>query len=111
MSDSNNISDSYIFQRDIFDRLLAGETILPNDPQIGRLREEAFAIKALLVRMNNSSNPDEITELLSEILDKKVQDVAIFHACLHQLRKEHSYWQKCLYQFRLYLPRFGWNYY
>lgn len=78
MSDSNNISDSYIFQRDIFDRLLAGETILLNDPQIGRLREEAFAIKALLVKMNNSSNPDEITELLSEILDKKVKDVAIF---------------------------------
>jgi acetyltransferase-like isoleucine patch superfamily enzyme len=78
MSDSNNISDSYTFQRDIFDRLLAGETILPNDPQIGRLREEAFAVKALLVQMNNSSNHDEITELLSKILDKKVQDVAIF---------------------------------
>lgn len=78
MSDSNPISDSSPFRKDIFERLLAGETILPNDPQIGRLREEAFAVKALLTQMNNSSNPDEITQILSRILDKEVQDVAVF---------------------------------
>lgn len=78
MSDTKPISDSTPFQKDIFDRLLAGETILPNDPQMGRLREEAFAVKVLLNQMNNSSNPEDITQILSRILNKEVQDVAVF---------------------------------
>jgi acetyltransferase-like isoleucine patch superfamily enzyme len=78
MSNSNPIFNAAPFQKDIFERLLAGETILPNDSQISRLREEAFAVKALLTQMNNSSNPEEITEILSTILDKKVHDVTVF---------------------------------
>jgi acetyltransferase-like isoleucine patch superfamily enzyme len=65
-------------QKDIFERLLAGETILPADPQIGRLKEEAFAVKELLIQMNNSSNPEEISEILSRILNKEIQDVTVF---------------------------------
>lgn len=78
MSDTNSISDATPFQEDIFERLLAGATILPNDSQMGRLRAEAFAVKDLLIQMNNSSNPDEITQIFSRILNKEVQDVAIF---------------------------------
>ena len=78
MSDKDPISEAAPFQKDIFERLLAGEAILPNDPQLGRLREEAFAVKALLNQMNNSSNPEEITDILSVILDTKVQDVTVF---------------------------------
>ncbi|OXA74331.1 acetyltransferase [Flavobacterium aquidurense] len=78
MSDSNLISDAAPFQKDIFERLLAGEIILPNDSQMGRLREEAFAVKALLIQMNNAVNPEEITQILSRILDKELQDVAVF---------------------------------
>lgn len=78
MSDSKHNSDSKLIQKDIFERLLNGETILPNDRQIDRFREEAFAVKVLLNQMNSSSNPEEITEVLSQILDKKVQDVAVF---------------------------------
>ncbi|CAM3554135.1 sugar O-acetyltransferase [Flavobacterium chungbukense] len=78
MSDKDPISEAAPFQKDIFERLLAGEAILPNDPQLGRLREEAFAVKALLNQMNNSSNPDEIAQILSIILDTKVQDVTVF---------------------------------
>lgn len=78
MSDKDPISEAAPFQKDIFERLLAGEAILPNDPQLGRLREEAFAVKALLNQMNNSSNPEEITDILSIILDTKVQDVTVF---------------------------------
>jgi acetyltransferase-like isoleucine patch superfamily enzyme len=78
MSDSNNISGSRLFQKDIFERLLAGETILHNDPQMGRLREEPFAVKKLLIQMNNSSDPDETIELLSRILDKELQNLAVF---------------------------------
>ena len=78
MSDSNPISYAVPFQKDIFERLLNGETILLDDSQIGRLREEAFAVKALLNQMNNSSNSEEITQILSRILDKEVHDVVVF---------------------------------
>ena len=78
MSDSKPISTASSSQKDIFERLLAGEAILPNDPQLGRLREEAFAVKALLNQMNNFSNPEEIAQILSIILDTKVQDVTVF---------------------------------
>ena len=78
MSDTNLISDAVPFQKDIFERLLAGETILPNDSQVYRLREEAFAVKALLTQMNNAVNPEEITKILSRILDKELQSVAVF---------------------------------
>ena len=78
MSDKDPISAALSSQKDIFERLLAGEAILPNDPQLGRLREEAFAVKALLNQMNNSSNPEEIAQILGTILDKKVQDVTVF---------------------------------
>lgn len=78
MSDLNPIPGSLPSQKDIFERLLAGETILPADPQIGRLEEAAFAVKELLIRMNNSSNPEEISEILSRILNKEIQDVTVF---------------------------------
>lgn len=78
MSDSNSIFDAAPFQKDIFERLLIGETILPNDSQIGRLRAEAFAVKALLNQMNNAVNPEEITQILSRILDEELQDVTVF---------------------------------
>lgn len=63
---------------DIFTRLLNGETILPHDPQIDRLREESYKVKELLVKMNNSSDSKEIEELLSQIIDKKLENVAVF---------------------------------
>lgn len=78
MSDSNSIFDAAPFQKDIFERLLIGETILPNDSQIGRLRAEAFAVKALLNQMNNAVKPEEITQILSRILDKELQEVTVF---------------------------------
>ncbi|MCX8534230.1 sugar O-acetyltransferase [Chryseobacterium luquanense] len=78
MSDSQHNSGSTPIQKDIFERLLNGETILPDDTQMYRLREESFAVKVLLNRMNNSSNPDEIRDILSQILDKKIQNVAVF---------------------------------
>jgi acetyltransferase-like isoleucine patch superfamily enzyme len=78
MSDKDPIFDAEPLQKDIFERLLAGEAILPNDPQLGRLRAEAFAVKALLTQMNNAVNPEEITAILGTILDKRVQDVTVF---------------------------------
>ena len=53
--------------RSIFDRLREGETIHANDPEGFKLREASFATKVLLLQMNNSSNPNEIRDLLSQI--------------------------------------------
>jgi len=64
--------------KDIFTRLLAGDTIYPDDSQIGRLQEESFKTKILLNKLNNSSNQSEIEEMLSEILNREVENVTIF---------------------------------
>ena len=62
--------------KSIFERLREGETIHANDPEGFKLRDASFATKELLVQMNNSSNPTEIRDLLSQItgteIDKSV---------------------------------------
>ena len=64
---------------DIFERLRNGETISPNDPQAYQMREASFATKKLLLQMNNSSNPEEIRHLLSQITNSEVDEsVAVF---------------------------------
>jgi acetyltransferase-like isoleucine patch superfamily enzyme len=64
---------------DIFERLRNGETISPNDPQAYQMREASFATKKLLLQMNNSSNPEEIRHLLSQITDSEIDEsVAVF---------------------------------
>lgn len=59
---------------DIFERLRNGETITPNDPQAYQLREASYAIKELLIKMNNSSNPDEIRMILSQITNTEIDE-------------------------------------
>ncbi|WP_312792515.1 sugar O-acetyltransferase [Sphingobacterium sp.] len=54
-------------QEDIFERLKREKGILSNDSEAYRLREASFATKALLVPMNNSTDPTEIRNLLSQI--------------------------------------------
>lgn len=78
MLDSKNTIISNSLQKDIFERLLKGETIPPDDVQIGKLKEAAFATKDLLIQMNNSTNPDEIVSLFSKVLGKEVEGVTIF---------------------------------
>lgn len=61
----------------IFERLKNGENIPGNDPQAYKMREESYATKKLLLQMNNSSDPAEIRDLLSQItgssIDKSVE--------------------------------------
>jgi acetyltransferase-like isoleucine patch superfamily enzyme len=64
---------------DIFERLSKGETILPNDPEAYRMREEAFTTKNLLLQMNITSDPGEIRRLLSKITGSDIdQSVTVF---------------------------------
>jgi acetyltransferase-like isoleucine patch superfamily enzyme len=58
----------------IFSKLKAGKTISPNDPQAYKLIEASFETKKVLVQMNNSSNPKEIRDLLSQITDTEINE-------------------------------------
>lgn len=63
----------------IFGRLRNGETIPPNDSQAYKMREASYATKELLVKMNHSSSPAEIRELLSQITGNQIDEsVAVF---------------------------------
>lgn len=64
---------------DIFERLKKGEIILPNDPEAYKMREASFITKKLLVKMNNSSEPTEIRDLLSQITGTEIDEsVTVF---------------------------------
>lgn len=64
---------------DIFMRLRNGEIIQPTDQQAYKLREASYNTKKLLVQMNNSSDPAEIRDLLSQITDSEIDEsVAVF---------------------------------
>jgi len=56
----------------IFDRLRSGETITANDPEGYKLREASFATKKLVIQMNNSSDPEEVRNFLSQITGNEI---------------------------------------
>ena len=65
--------------KDIFEQLRNGETISANNPEAYKLRHASYATRQLLVEMNNSSDPSEIRELLSQITGSAIDEsVAVF---------------------------------
>ena len=65
--------------KDIFEKLRNGETIAANNPEAYKLRDASYATKQLLVQMNNSADPAEIRELLSQITGSAIDEsVAVF---------------------------------
>lgn len=58
--------------KSIFDRLREGETIHANDPEGFKLRGASYETKKLLVQMNQSSSPEEIRDLLSQITGSEI---------------------------------------
>ncbi|PKB14969.1 sugar O-acetyltransferase [Flavobacterium sp. 5] len=63
----------------IFDRLKNGETISSNDNEAYKMREASFETKKLLVQMNNSTDPVEIRNLLSQITAAEIDEsVTVF---------------------------------
>jgi acetyltransferase-like isoleucine patch superfamily enzyme len=64
---------------DIFERLKNGAIISPDDPEAYRMLEASFSTKKLLIQMNNSSDPHEVRDLLSQITGSEIDEsVAIF---------------------------------
>lgn len=65
--------------KDLFERLRNGGTIAANNPEAYKLREASFATKKLLVQLNNSFDPAEIRDLLSQITGSEIDEsVAVF---------------------------------
>lgn len=66
-------------QTTIFDRLRNGEIISTANKDAYKMREASFATKKLLIEMNNSSDPTEIINLLSQITDNEIDEsVTVF---------------------------------
>jgi len=65
--------------KDIFERLRNGETILSNDPDASKMRDAPYTTKKLLVQMNKADDPAEIRNLLSQITGSDIDEsVAVF---------------------------------
>lgn len=63
----------------IFERLKNGETISASDTEAYRMREASFTTKKLLVQLNNSTDPSEIRNLLSQITAAEIDEsVTVF---------------------------------
>jgi len=64
---------------DVFERLRNGETIPVTDPESHKLRDVAFATRKLLLRLNQSSEPEEMRALLSQLTGTQIDETtAIF---------------------------------
>jgi len=59
---------------DIFERLRSGETISPNDPEAYKMIEASFATKKLLIKMNNTEDPAEVRNFLSQITGSEIDE-------------------------------------
>lgn len=68
---------------DIFERLRNGETIPVGDPEAYKMRESSYATKKLLVQMNNSTDPEEIRDLLSQITGTEIDESTIVFTPLY----------------------------
>jgi acetyltransferase-like isoleucine patch superfamily enzyme len=64
---------------DIFGRLRNGETISFSDPEYHKLRDVCFATRKLLLQLNQSVDPEEMRNLLSQITGSDIHaSAAIF---------------------------------
>ncbi len=63
----------------VFQRLLQGEAISPNDPEAYKMREASYITKKILLQMNNTSEPSEIRHFLSQITECEIDEsVSVF---------------------------------
>lgn len=58
----------------IFERLRNGEPIPFGDPCAYKMRDASYATKELLIQMNNSSDPAEVRNLLSQIIGAEIDE-------------------------------------
>ncbi len=68
---------------EIFARLRNGETIPFEDPEYSKLRDASFATRRLLLRFNQSADPEEMRSLLSEITGSEIHESTAIFPPLH----------------------------
>ena len=59
---------------DIFTRLRNGETVPFNDPEYPKLRDVSFDTRKLLLQLNQSTEPEEMRDLLSRIMGTLIDE-------------------------------------
>ena len=75
---------------DIFGRLLNGETIHSEDPEYLKLRDAAFDTRKLLLRLNQSTEPEEMRALLSQITGTEVDPSSAIFPPFHVNYGKHT---------------------
>lgn len=68
---------------DIFYRLRNGETVSWSDPQTHKIVTASYVTKKLLNQMNNSAEPSEIRDLLSQITYSEIDETVTVFTPLH----------------------------
>ena len=68
---------------DIFERLRSKKIVAFSDPQYSIVREACNDTKKLLVQMNSTANPNEIRNLLSQIIGSEIDESTTVFTPLH----------------------------
>lgn len=61
-------------ERNIFDRLQAGDSIPMKDPEFAKINEAVSRTKKLIVELNNATDPNEIRAKLGEITGTEIDN-------------------------------------
>lgn len=68
---------------DIFARLRNGEIIPADDPEFGKLMDASIVTRKLLLRLNQSADPAEVRNLLSQITGNKIDESTVIFPPFH----------------------------
>jgi hypothetical protein len=61
----------------VFQRLVNGEAISPEDPDAFKMREASYHTKKLLLQMNNTSEPAKVRKFLSQITNSEIDESVV----------------------------------
>jgi acetyltransferase-like isoleucine patch superfamily enzyme len=67
----------------VFQRLVNGEAISPEDPDAFKMREASYHTKKLLLQMNNTSEPAKVRKFLSQITNSEIDESVVVFTPLH----------------------------
>lgn len=70
-------------EKDIFDRMKAGETMRLDDPEYRKIQAIVDSAIKLSSQLNNSTNVEQIRERLSEIIGKRLDESTTVFAPFH----------------------------
>lgn len=74
MIKSDTQSSATHADKDIFERLKSGEPIPMNDPEYYKIHTAVNRTFVLLVKLNTATNTDQVREVLSEIIGRKLDE-------------------------------------